>query len=67
MITIPIPLEYELDDEGYPTEKGMYQLLKQIRDNCIQCDSLRLDLSYTIGYLLGNRLNINFNTEEVEE
>ena len=49
-------IEYELDEDGYPTTKGMYQLLTYIRDNTID-DSIRCDLSYTIGYLLGNRVN----------
>lgn len=53
-------IEYELDQDGYPTEKGMYQLLKYIRDYMIECNDLQCDLAYTMGYLLGNKLNIDY-------
>jgi len=60
MLEIKYPIEYELNENGYPTKKGMCQLLKYIRDNAVD-DSIRSDLSYTIGYLLGNEIEQRVN------
>lgn len=55
-----IAIEYELDEDGYPTKRGMYQLLKYIRDNMIECHDIQCDLAFTMGYLLGNDIDIHY-------
>jgi len=51
-------LDLEVDEDGDPTEMGMYQLLKYIRDNLIEEPQLMYHLSFTMGYLLHSKIDL---------
>lgn len=51
-------LNYEVDSDGDPTEMGMYQLSKYIRDNLIEEPQLMYHLSFTMGYLLHSKIDL---------